>query len=363
MEIFVEKRNFGNLPIEEEREACGQALDALWETPWIRQTISKTAHRSVEPLRETALSIQAQSDLCLVIASGNLGKMIRAAVSALTPKEGGTEVLVFGDTLSSTAYAEVLSLLEERDFSLLAITAGEEDLTFRAAFAVLKRLLIDRYGKEGAAERIYAVAGKESRVVAPDAAENDYPLIGYPQGIPEELAGETPAVLLPLAVMNLDIQAYLNGFYDLVASPAWDLTGGDYAVARSLLRDGSRTDLLIWQSRLMPFGRWMRAVSPCPVELFAMPQEEHLAGGGALVTGLRIGADDEDIMTPFFEGCHEDGSLNLLLADEIDDYFTQKNAEAISADIAVERLDERALGQLFAFVQLSDKITEFLSKK
>lgn len=360
MEIQIEKRGVEQSAIQACREECGKALDALWETPWIRQTISKATHRNTEALQEIALKIQEQSDLCVVIASGNFGKMIRAAVSALPVNEGGAEVVVFGDTLSSAEYARMLDLLEERDFSLLMVTAAKEDVAFRGAFAVLKQMLIGKYGKERAAERMYAVAGKESEVAAHDAAENDYPLITYPQEIPAELAGETAALLLPLAVMNRDIQAYLNGFYDLIASPAWDLTGGDYAMARALMPAEGREEILIWQQQLVPFGRWMHAVSPVDGEVLDMPRDEQLVGRGTFETSLIIEKDAEDIMTPFFEGCHEDGSLNLLLTDTATHYFMRERAETAGAHISIEYLDERALGQLFAFVQLSNKITEFL---
>lgn len=362
MNIQIEKRAPEQIPAEPYKEQCGDALDALWAGTWVRRAIAKTEESGLSGLAEIAAGLQQQSDLAVVVASGITAAMIRAAADALPVKEGGIAVKVFGDSLSSGDYTELLQELSNRDFSLIAVTAGEEELAFRSAFAVMKRALIDRYGQEGAAERMIAIAGRESKILAPDAAESDYPVITYPAGICEKDAAGTAAVLLPLAVMNQDIGSYLNGFYTMLASPMWDLDGADYAAyRRTLLTEKDYEEILIWQKELQSFGRWMSLVNPRAARVLSMPADKALAGQGAIQTLLTAEKGEEDVMTPYFEGCNEDGSLNLLLLSEAaEDFAKEEKAASPGVRISVEFMDEFCLGQLFAFAQLSNGITEFL---
>ena len=70
-----------------------------------------------------------------------------------------------------------------------------------------------------------------------------------------------------------------------------------------------------------------------------------------------VEADAADIMMPFFEGCNEDGSLNLLMRDSAREAFKNENP---GAEISLPVMNDRNLGQLFAFFQLSEAITEYL---
>ncbi len=52
-----------------------------------------------------------------------------------------------------------------------------------------------------------------------------------------------------------------------------------------------------------------------------MPVDSKMDSADAFDTQIIIEEDQEDIMMPYFEGCHEDGSLNLLLNAAAGKYF------------------------------------------
>lgn len=357
MNINIEKKNFEKLNINEWKGKCGQALDALWESPWVRMSIGKSDRRTADALQDIAGTISGQSDVVLVIASGAIARLIKAAVSAVSQTENGAEVLVFGDTLAPAEYERVLEHLDGNDFSILAVTEGEEDLQEKAAYTCLKQLLVKRYGKEIAVERIYAIAGSKSKMIAQDAADNDYPLMNYPDEIPTAYGANTSAVLLPLAIKGYSLEEYLEGFYEMLASPAWDLDGADYAIAKAVYgkETGAAEEFLIWQNQLADFGAWMGSVRQ-------MPAGGALIDGDAFATHLICEEDEADIMMPYFEGCSMEGSLNALMKETAAKCFADGGGEAPAVKISVEKMDAFNLGQLMAFFQLSRGIAEFLVK-
>ena len=169
MRIFVDKRNIEHIDLGAYRKACGDALDSLWQTEWVRAAITKSDRRSLTALQELGDRLACQNSVTVVVASGEAGRMIKGLTAAVPAGSDRADVIVFGDTLSAVDYARLLELLEGEDFSVLAVTEGEESVPWRSAFACLKRLLITRYGQEAAAGRIVGIAGKESRVLAKDA--------------------------------------------------------------------------------------------------------------------------------------------------------------------------------------------------
>ena len=358
----IEKRGLEELITDERRRQSSLALDRLWEEPWVKASINKSDRKRLAAVQETAGRFRRNSDIIVVAAAGTLAKLIRAAVSALPREEDGARLIVFGDSLSPAEYADVLTMLQEKDFSLIAAASGEEAVSQRGAYACLKQLLIAKYGSEAAASRIAAVAGRESRFLSMEATDNDYPLISYPEGVPAAYGANGEGLLLPLAAAGAETEPYLDGFYDMLASPFWDLDGADYGIARAAHREqsGGGEELFVWQRQLEAFGLWQTyAAERVPARLFRLPDERPLSNPLCFGTTLLIEEDEEDIMMPYFEGCNQDGSLNLLLRESAERYFYE-TADGPGIKLSVEQMDAYALGQLFAFMQLSNGITEQL---
>lgn len=367
MNIIVETKNFEKLHTEELKGKCPACLDQLWESQWVRRCITRADMEQAEQLQALGDKIAQSSDVTVVLASGQMAKLLRAGISAAEPTAEKSKAMVFGDTLSPSDYGALLHFLEGKSFSLLAVSEGEESLQFRGAYSVLKQQLISSCGKEQAAGRIFAIAGKESKLLTAEAAEEDYPLMTYPE-IPAAYGAGTCALLLPLAIQGVDLKEYLSGFYDMLASPSWDLDGVDYAVGRAAYQkacsDGNlngddsfsgKEMVLIWQEQLMDLGHWHGRCRRMPSAETDRETETELVS--AFQTLLLVEKDSLDIMMPYFEGCNEDGSLNLLMTEEANRRFEKA---ACGVKISLPHMDDYNLGQLFAFMQLSKGITEQL---
>ncbi len=363
MNLNVEKKNIEKEKLDSLRGKCSDALDALWSSAWLKNSINKLDRSHLESLQVTAEQICSQSEVAVVIAAGDMARTIEACTSAVTQREACADVLVFGDSFSPAEYAELMTDLEKKDFVLISVAPDLETVSMRGAFMCLKSLLVTKYGAEKATERIFAIAGKKSKLIAEDAAENDYPLISYPEDVPAIYGANTAAVLLPMAVKGADLLEYLDGFRDMLASPQWDIDATDYGIARALYKNagGTKEHFWIWQSQLAHFGRWEENFADgIEKRSLKLPADDKANCGDAFDTQFIIEEDQEDIMMPYFEGCNEDGSLNLLLTDTARKCFFENNEEKTGVQISVERLDSYNLGQLTAFVQLSNGITEFL---
>lgn len=363
MNLTIDKTHLKQYDIESLRGKSNDALDSLWNAPWLKNSINKLDRKGLEDIQLMAHRISDKCETAVVIATGSLGRMIKAVTSATSLREGGADVVVFGDTYSPAEYSQLLTDLEQKDFVLIAAVEGLETVAERGAFVCLKRLLISKYGSAGAMERIYAIAGKESKLIAQDAAESDYSLVSYPQDVPAAYGANTIAALLPMAIKGGNLVEYLDGFHDMLASPSWDIDSTDYSIARALFKEagGTKENFLIWQRQLADFGKWQECFfDGIEKRSLDMPQDAQADVGETFDTLLLIERDEDDIMMPYFEGCNEDGSLNLLLNDMADKYFFENTQGKTGVKIASERLDSYTLGQLAAFVQLSNGITEFL---
>ena len=358
MNITIEKKNFEKLNIEQMKNRCGQALDEIWNRSWMRYAVTKADQECLPQVQAAAELLTENSDAVVVLAEGLLAEQIRAAVAAASPEEKKAEVMVFGETLSPSDYVSLLEKLENLRFSVLLVSDSEESLFLRGAYALIKKLLIARFGKEQAAERVAAVLGSGSVTFAREAAEEDYPQIFMPE-LTAEFAANSAAVLVPLAIKGVNVKDYLDGFYEMLASPAWDRDAVDYAAGRAV--SGGAKTMYVWQRQLEDFAALQGNV-------VFMPEREGLGESGKsgkpavgqaepFETLLLVEEDAADIMMPFFEGCNEDGSLNLLMKDSARAAF--KN-EAPGSEISLPVMNDRNLGQLFAFFQLSEAITEYL---
>ena len=200
MNLNIDKTNKEKLDLDSLQAKSNDALDMLWNVAWLKNAMNKLDRASVESLQETAGKICSQCEVAVIVATGDTAKMIKACTSAIQQREACADVIVFGDSFSPAEYAEVMTDLEKKDFVLISVAPELETVAMRGAFVCLKQLLVTKYGSEKAIDRIYAVAGKRSQLIAEDAAENDYPLISYPDNVPAIYGANTAAALLPMAV-------------------------------------------------------------------------------------------------------------------------------------------------------------------
>jgi glucose-6-phosphate isomerase len=134
---------------------------------------------------KAAARVRSQCDVFVVIGIGGSYLGARAAAEmcgVYGAVKDSPELLFAGLNISGTYHAELLDSLAGRDFCLCVISKSGTTTESNIAFAILKDALIERYGKEEAVKRIYAITdpsggslraeteseGYESFIIPPD---------------------------------------------------------------------------------------------------------------------------------------------------------------------------------------------------
>lgn len=362
MEIKVNKRiKDAGAQSREAALKASRALDSLWETAWVKASITKSDYKTAEGLSPLAEKLSAECDIVVVLASGNLARTIKAVLDVVPESEDAADVIVFGDTLSTGDYDELFTALKGKKLGLIAMSDGKESLELKAALSILKKFIVSEMGPAGAFGKIYAVCSRDSEFIVNDAVKNEYQVIPMEEGVSGLYSANSTAVILPLMIKGGDISAYLEGFYDTVSSPSWDTDAWEYgamlAEFDSAVRPGVFTT---WHTELESMVKWMAAFgADAGYRRWArLPKDGEVSEIAGFETLVSVENPGEDLMTPLFEGCNADGSLNLLLNDESRKRF-YAGEDTPGFEIVLGERDASFAGQLAAFVQISEGIADF----
>ena len=224
-------------------------------------------------IKAAAEKIRSDSDALVVIGIGGSYLGARAAIEALShsfhnllPKaERGTpEIYFVGNSISSTYIAELLELLEGKDISVNVISKSGTTTEPAIAFRVFREYLESRYGKDGAARRIYATTDRARGALKKLADEEGYETFVIPDDVGGRFSVLTAVGLLPIAVAGIDIDEMMNG-----AADAADLySNGDVAVndcyryaavRNALYRKGKTIEIMVnYEPSMHYFTEWWK---------------------------------------------------------------------------------------------------------
>ena len=206
-------------------------------------------------IQAAAKKIQSDSQALVVIGIGGSYLGARGVIECLCSpnynlkKKATPNVYFIGNGLSSDALGEVLDLVADVDFSVNVISKSGTTTEPAVAFRFFRRALEEKYGKEGAAKRIYATTDAKKGALKSLADANGYETFVVPDDIGGRYSVLTAVGLLPIAVAGIDLDELMHGARemmtlcqsdDMAANPAWQ-----YAAARyELYRKGKKVELL-----------------------------------------------------------------------------------------------------------------------
>lgn len=171
-------------------------------------------------IQAAAEKIQSDSDVLIVIGIGGSYLGARAAIDFLNhsfynnlPKDvrKAPEIYYAGNSISGTYLKHLTQLVEGKDFSVNVISKSGTTTEPAIAFRVFKELLEQRYGKEGAAKRIYATTDKAKGALKKLATEEGYETFVVPDDVGGRFSVLTAVGLLPIAVSGADIAKLMEG--------------------------------------------------------------------------------------------------------------------------------------------------------
>lgn len=303
-------------------------------------------------IKQAAAEIREKSEalVCIGIGGSYLGH--RAIIEALRPK--GVEIIYAGNSLSQRELLQALNDLGERDFSVNVISKSGTTLEPALAFNVFKQKLIEKYGEEEAARRIYATTDANKGTLHDEAVAKGYTRFVVPDNIGGRYSVLTAVGLLPLAVAGVDIDQLLLGAKEMAGNvnPMVQYAWMRYGLGER----GYDTEVFAnFEPSTMYFNEWLK-------QLFG--ESEGKNRQGVLPTSV-IYSTDLHSLGQFMQ----DGRRNLweTIIDFPTDEMNMKVVEAVKRahaaggipvlTIKVPSFDANGFGQLIYFFEMACAIS------
>jgi glucose-6-phosphate isomerase len=224
-------------------------------------------------IKAAAERIKSDSDALVVIGIGGSYLGARAAIEALShsfynlmpgAKRGTPEIYFVGNSISSTYMAELMELLDGKEISVNVISKSGTTTEPAIAFRVFREYMESKYGKAGAAKRIYATTDKARGALKKLADEEGYESFVIPDDVGGRFSVLTAVGLLPIAVAGIDIDGMMKGAADAADLYSNDGVAGNecyqYAAVRNALyRKGKTTEIMVnYEPSMHYFTEWWK---------------------------------------------------------------------------------------------------------
>ena len=336
-------------------------------------------------IEAAAAKIRKDSAALVVIGIGGSYLGARGVIECLCSpnynlkKKDGPNIYFIGNGLSSAALREVYELVEDRDFSVNVISKSGTTTEPAVAFRFFKALLEKKYGKEGAAKRIYATTDRARGALKSLADAEGYETFVVPDDVGGRYSVLTAVGLLPIAAAGVDIKALMAGAADMMqlcrtgdySNPAWQ-----YAALRNeLYHKGKKIELLAcfepsfrfmaeWWKQLYgeSEGKDERGIFPASVDftadLHSMGQYIQQGERMLMETVVRFEPDDDQMIVPRDEA--DGDGLNFLAGRTLHEINTQAMDGTLLAHVEggvpnmivrAGKRDARTLGELIYFFE------------
>ena len=346
-------------------------------------------------IKKAAEKIRNDSEVLVVIGIGGSYLGARAAIEFIKSqnynilRKGAPEIYFAGNTISSDSLNELVEIIGDRDFSVNIISKSGTTTEPAVAFRIFRDMLEKKYGKDGAAQRIYATTDARKGTLKSLSDTLGYKTFVVPDDVGGRYSVLTAVGLLPIAVAGIDVDAIMQGAADAMkAYSVKDMDANDcykYAAYRNFLyRDGKKIELMVsYEPSFTMMNEWFKqlfgesegkdgkGIFPASVvfstDLHSMGQyiqegERHLFETVVVFdkskTEVEIKAEDGD-----FDG------LNFL-ADKNLSFVNRKAFEGTvlahtdgnvpNIVLEVEKMDEYNLGYLIYFFEKACAISGYV---
>ena len=171
-------------------------------------------------IKKAAEKIKSDSDVLVVIGIGGSYLGARAAIEFLGHNffnsvskdlRKAPEIYFVGNSISSNYLAGLVDVIGDRDFSVNIISKSGTTTEPAIAFRVFKKMLEEKYGKDGAAKRIYATTDKAKGALKKLADAEGYEEFVVPDDVGGRFSVLTAVGLLSIAVSGVDIDDLMAG--------------------------------------------------------------------------------------------------------------------------------------------------------
>ena len=207
-------------------------------------------------IKLAAQKIRSDSEVLVVIGIGGSYLGARAAIEFCKSQnynlvcKDTPQIFFSGNSISSAALNEILSICKDKDFSVNVISKSGTTTEPAISFRIFRELLEKKYGKAEAAKRIYVTTDKAKGTLKALSDEEGYETFVVPDDVGGRYSVLTAVGLLPIAAAGIDIDAMMQGAND--ARKAYtdpDMEKNDcykYAAIRNILyRKGKAVEMMV----------------------------------------------------------------------------------------------------------------------
>ena len=221
-------------------------------------------------IKIAAEKIKQSCDILVVIGIGGSYLGARAAIEFVKSpiynnlKKDTPDIYFAGNNISTTALTELLSICEGKDVCVNVISKSGTTTEPAIAFRVFKSLLINKYGEEGAKERIFVTTDKAKGTLKQFSDKAGYETFVVPDDVGGRYSVLTAVGLLPIACAGIDIDEMMRGAQDarvaFSSSSVVDNPDIRYAAIRnSLSRKGKSTEILVgYEPYMLMLNEWWK---------------------------------------------------------------------------------------------------------
>ena len=206
-------------------------------------------------IKVAAEKIKKNCDVLVVIGIGGSYLGARAVIEYLksplynTLKKDTPDIYFAGNVISADSMNELLAICEGKDICVNVISKSGTTTEPAIAFRVFRALMEQKYGKEGARERIFVTTDKARGTLKQFATEEGYETFVVPDDVGGRFSVLTAVGLLPIAAAGIDIDALMAGAASAAAAYTNpDISKNDcyrYAAIRNILyRKGKTMEVL-----------------------------------------------------------------------------------------------------------------------
>lgn len=358
---------------------------------------AKTDEILLNCIEADAKALREKIEILVVIGIGGSYQGSRAIVEALSSPFSSfyahnkkPVVIYAGHTISQDYHAELLHLLDEKEYAIVVISKSGTTTEPAIAFRILKNHIEKKYGSEEATSRIIAITDSSKGTLKSLSEKQGYKTYVIPDDVGGRFSVLTPAGLLPVAIAGYDIRQLIDGANEMrkacvETSSLIDNPAACYAAIRtSLYRMGSQIEILVnYEPSLHYFTDWWK-------QLFG--ESEGKENEGLFPAGVDFTGDLHSMGQYIQEGqrmlfetvIHIQKSKHLLsvpvdVADmdglnymagktlhQVNDMaalgttFAHIDGEVPNLDILLPAIDEHSLGELIYFFEFACGLSGYL---
>lgn len=214
--------------------------------------------------------IKKSCDVFVVIGIGGSYLGARAVVEFLKSpnynniKKDTPDIYFAGCDISAVSINELVNICEDKDICINVISKSGTTTEPAIAFRIFREMLVKKYGKDGARERIFVTTDRARGTLKGFSDEMGYETFVVPDDVGGRFSVLTAVGLLPIAVAGIDISALMQGAAEAMeAYTSDDINKNDaykYAAIRNILyRKGKTTEILVgYETYARMFNEWWK---------------------------------------------------------------------------------------------------------